>query len=92
MIWVIKPRYYHSLFLNGLIVFDDYTQLPGFAFQFDSSPHIDGLQSLNPGADTFLCPGPSPEADVQVKQVSHHTEQLPALFEALPDLKWEVLL
>lgn len=50
VIWVIKPRYHHSLFLNGLVVLDDYTQLPGFSFQFDSSPQIDGVQSLNTGA------------------------------------------
>lgn len=44
VIWVIKPRYYHSLFLNGLVVLDDYTQLP------DSSPQIDRVQSWNTGA------------------------------------------
>ena len=92
MIWVIKPTYHHSLFLNGLVVLDDYTQLPGFSFQFDSSPQIDGVQSLNTGAVSsyqtlsqlkqkvaFLCPEPSPEADTQVKQGSNHTEQLAAL-------------
>jgi len=50
VIWVIKPRYYHSLFLNGLVVLDDYTQLPGFSFQFDSSPQRDRVQSWNTGA------------------------------------------